>query len=136
ALTTALKHLHSAGLIHRDIKPSNVIFVNGLPKLADIGLVAAAGEECSFVGTEGYVAAEGPGKAQADIYSLGKVFYQMLTGLRAEQFPSVPVALAVKLDRDTQELNTVIQRACEPNVNRRYQPAGDLASELELLKSG
>ncbi len=53
ALTTALEHLHRAGLIHRDIKPSNVIFVHGLPKLADLGLVTAAGRECSFVGTEG-----------------------------------------------------------------------------------
>ena len=51
ALTTALEHLHHAGLIHRDIKPANVIFVKGLPKLADIGLVAEAQEECWFVGT-------------------------------------------------------------------------------------
>src|SRR4051794_16642379 len=42
ALTTALGHLHRHGLVHRDIKPSNIIFVNGVPKLADIGLVACA----------------------------------------------------------------------------------------------
>ena len=52
ALTSALDHLHQNGLVHRDIKPSNIIFVNGQPKLADIGLVAGVGEARSFVGTE------------------------------------------------------------------------------------
>jgi serine/threonine protein kinase len=44
SLATALKHLHSHGLIHRDVKPGNVIFVNGVPKLADIGLVEDQGK--------------------------------------------------------------------------------------------
>ncbi|MBI4657774.1 MAG: protein kinase [Verrucomicrobia bacterium] len=88
ALTTALEDLHRAGLIHRDIKPSNVIFVNDRPMLADIGLVATEGEECSFVGTEGYAAPEGPGGKQADIYALGKVLYSMCT-LAGPQVPQV-----------------------------------------------
>src|SRR5205823_3967670 len=49
SLTKALDHLHSHGLIHRDIKPSNVIFVNGVPKLADIGLVTDVGATISYV---------------------------------------------------------------------------------------
>jgi serine/threonine protein kinase len=53
SLSEALEHLHENGLVHRDIKPSNVIFVNGLPKLADIGLVAPSDATLSFVGTEG-----------------------------------------------------------------------------------
>ncbi|MBU6400313.1 MAG: serine/threonine protein kinase, partial [Verrucomicrobia bacterium] len=80
ALTTALGHLHKHRLIHRDIKPANVIFVNGVPKLADIGLVTEATATRSFVGTEGFIPPEGPGTAQADIYSLGKVLYEMATG--------------------------------------------------------
>jgi len=78
--------MHSAGLVHRDIKPSNIIFVNGKPKLADIGLVVSLGDARSFVGTEGYVPPEGPGTIHADIYSLGKVLYEISTGQGRDLF--------------------------------------------------
>ena len=78
-LTAAFMTLHAQGLAHRDIKPANIIFVGGTPKMADIGLVAASGQD-SFVGTEGYVPPEGPGTPQADIYSLGKVLYEISDG--------------------------------------------------------
>jgi serine/threonine protein kinase len=73
ALAEALAHLHSHGLVHRDIKPSNLIFVNGRPKLADIGLVTDASDQCSIVGTEGYLPPDGPGTPAADVFALGKV---------------------------------------------------------------
>lgn len=79
-LARALEFLHSRRLVHRDVKPSNIIFVGGQPKLADVGLVADLGNPQSLVGTEGYIPPEGPGSAQADIYSLGKVLYEAATG--------------------------------------------------------
>src|SRR5258707_4523004 len=78
-LADALAHLHEANLIHRDIKPSNIIFVQGIPKLADIGLVTQIvvdPKDISYLGTRGYIAPEGPGTPLADIYSLGKVLYE------------------------------------------------------------
>jgi len=75
-IADALHYMHQRGLTHRDIKPSNIIYCDNVCKLADIGLVATFGER-SFVGTEGFVPPEGPGTPQADIYSLGKVLYEM-----------------------------------------------------------
>ena len=90
AIASALGFLHRQNLIHRDLKPSNIIFVNGFPKLADVGLVTGMSDEREYVGTEGFIAPEGPGTAQADIYALGKVLYEMGTGNRAEEYPVLP----------------------------------------------
>ena len=136
SLATALEHLHAKGLVHRDIKPANVIFVEGLPKLADIGLVTAAGKECSFVGTEGYVAPEGPGKPPADVFALGKVLYEMLTGLKAAAHPKLPDEWAVSPDRAAQEMNAIVNQACAANVERRFQTAQAMREGLELLNDG
>src|ERR1019366_3971741 len=96
-------------LVHRDIKPSNIIFVNGVPKLADIGLVAEVNEARSFVGTEGFIPPEGPGTEQADVYGLGKVLYEASTGKDRHEFPDLPTLLdqLPELDKFL-ELNEVI----------------------------
>jgi serine/threonine protein kinase len=95
SLARALEFLHSRRLVHRDIKPSNIIFLGGQPKLADVGLIADLGGPLTFVGTEGYFPPEGPGTAQADIYSLGKVLYEAATGKDRQEFPDLPTDLNV-----------------------------------------
>ena len=110
-------------MVHRDIKPSNIIFVHGLPKLADIGLVADMKDPKSFVGTEGVIPPEGPGTAQADIYSLGKVLYEIATGKDRQSFPEPPTLLEQFTDRkQLLELNEIILKACENDPSNRRLP--------------
>lgn len=138
ALARALATLHAAGLVHRDIKPSNAIIVGGVPKLADVGLVAAASAGAmTFVGTEGFVPPEGPGAPAADVFSLGKLLYEAATGMDRQEFPRLPIGLATWPDRrEFLELNEVLLRACEPEARRRFGDAEALLQELLLLQAG
>ena len=135
-LAEALSHLHQRGLIHRDIKPSNIIFVLGAPKFADIGLVTDIGEKATMVGTEGYIPPEGPGTAAADVFSLGKVLYQISTGKAPEQFPELPTALREFVDAaEFMGLNAVALKACESRAEHRFQTADQLKSALIDVQS-
>jgi WD40 repeat protein len=137
ALASALKHLHDHELVHRDVKPSNVIFVHGVPKLADIGLVATVGDSRSIVGTEGYLPPEGPGNPQADLYSLGKLLYEVSTGLNRRDYPRLPQDLREWPDaQELLEFNEVLLRACAKDTEQRYHQAGELLADLALLERG
>jgi hypothetical protein len=131
-LADALYYMHNRGLTHRDIKPSNIIFVGGVCKLADIGLVAGFGER-TFVGTEGFVPPEGPGTAQADIYSLGKVLYEMSSGKDRMEFPEIPANLSDDEWPFWIDLNRAICKACAPDLNERFQTAGEFAEALQRV---
>jgi tetratricopeptide (TPR) repeat protein len=137
ALASALQHLHESGLVHRDIKPSNIIFVQGAPKLADIGLVTNIDEAHSLVGTAGYIPPEGPGTPQADIYALGKVLYEISLGKDRQEFPQLPPDLQSHPDHAALlELNEVTLKACESDPRRRYASAQQLQDDLARLQRG
>jgi len=134
ALTDALGYLHSCGLVHRDIKPSNIIFVNGTPKFADVGLVADIGQNSSYVGTAGYIPPEGPGSAQADLFSLGKVLYQVVMGLDEAEFPNLPSSLADANNiPELLRFNEIILKACQADYRLRFQSADEMGAALRLL---
>jgi eukaryotic-like serine/threonine-protein kinase len=131
AIASALGFLHRQNLIHRDLKPSNIIFVNGFPKLADVGLVAGMSGEREYVGTEGFIAPEGAGTAHADLYSLGKILYEMSTGNPADEYPALPADLGTTQDDlDLAQFNRIVLKACRANPQSRYPSTDELMIAL------
>ncbi len=131
AIASALGFLHKHGLFHRDIKPSNIIFVSGMPKLADIGLVTDAFEGRSFVGTEGFLAPEGSGTVRSDIYALGKVLYEISTGRDRHEYPALPEFPPSRVEvADLILLNRIILKACRAKPWYRYQTAEEMMLAL------
>jgi len=89
------------------------------------------------VGTDGYIPPEGPGTPQADLYSLGKVLYECVTGKDRLDFPELPADWRIRPDLDQLlEFNEILTKACDSEPNRRYQTAGQMRTELESLQSG
>jgi CHASE2 domain-containing sensor protein len=142
ALSDALDFIHRRGLTHRDIKPQNIIFVNGHPKLADLGLVTEIrppDQERTLVGTPGYMPPppERPGTPQADIYALGMVLYVLSTGRNAAYFPEIATTLVDGGEpADFFPLNAVILKACQPDLAQRYASAAEMHCALQgVLKT-
>ena len=141
----ALQFSHDAGIVHRDIKPENILLdKNGNVKIADFGLGKILGTSRTerltgtrdIMGTPHYMAPEqieSPRDVdhRADIYALGVVFYEMLTGeLPLGRFapPSEKVRINARLDE-------VVLRALEKEPERRYQNASDIGSEVQRIES-
>ena len=140
----ALQYAHEQGVVHRDIKPENVLLdKQGRLKIADFGIAKIVGGEQApqkitqdqqVVGTPLYMAPEQVETPllvdhRADIYSLGVVFYEMLTGelpLGRFEPPSKRVHVDVRLDE-------VVLHALEKKPERRYQHANEVKSDVETI---
>jgi len=135
-LSDALDFLHRQGLTHRDIKPQNIIYVNGRPKLADLGLIAEIrppDQERTLVGTPGYMppSPELPGTPQSDIYALGVVLYVLSTGRAPSFFPEISTTLAGNIEAEEFfVVNTIILKACQQDPAQRYASAREMHREL------
>ena len=138
-LTSALEHLHKHQLLHRDLKPANIIFVNGQPKLADIGLVTtmtADARDATRIGTSGFLAPEGAAMAAADVYALGKTLYQAATGSECARFPEFPEDLATGQDSGAfLRLHEILLTACETDPADRYASAAAMRADLLALQA-
>ncbi len=153
-LASALDHAHSKGVIHRDIKPDNVLFdASNNPYLSDFGvakvtesLVSTTGQD--VIGTPAYLSPEQAlGQnvdRRADIYGLGAMLYEMLTGERpfgkdtviglALQHVNDPVPNILKLRPDLPgEVDVIIKTAMAKNREQRYATALDLARALNKV---
>jgi serine/threonine protein kinase len=139
----ALQFAHDEGIVHRDIKPENILLdKKGRVKIADFGIAKIMGREPDkaitetkhVIGTPHYMAPEQVEKPEsvdhrADIFSLGVVFYEMLTGeLPLGKFapPSRKVEVDVRLDE-------VVLRALEKEPDRRYQQASHVKTDVETV---
>jgi eukaryotic-like serine/threonine-protein kinase len=159
SLAQAVHHAHCRGIVHRDLKPANVLLTaDGLPKISDFGLaksLAADGgltRTDSIIGSPSYMAPEqAAGPAQrvgpaADVYSLGAILYELLTGrppFRAatvldtlEQVrsadPAPPSRLQPGLPLD---LETIVLKCLEKDPARRYSGADALAADLYRFRA-
>lgn len=151
----ALEHAHSKGIIHRDIKLQNIMLLkDGMIKVADFGIASLENtiEENNgeTVGSVHYIApeqarGEAP-DARSDIYSLGIVMYEMLTG-KLPYVGNSDVEVAVKhmntdpvTPRDIvpsipEELERICLKAMNSNIDERYQSASEMLADLEEYKS-
>ena len=132
-IARAVDCMHKAGLVHRDIKPANIVYLNDVPKLADIGSVKSLDDSISIAGTEGYMPLEGPGRPVGDIFSLGKVLYEMSTGKDCAQYPELLDSFEESIHPELQGLRKIILKCCARMPEDRYQDAEALAVALDRV---
>jgi serine/threonine-protein kinase len=159
-LARAVQHAHERGILHRDLKPANILLTeDGQPKITDFGLAKlSAGDPAlthagMIIGTPSYMAPEqaagnvkqiGPA---TDVYGLGGILYQLLTGrppFRADslletmsQLASQPVTPPSALNSAVDPaLEAICLKCLEKESSRRYTSAADLANDLECWARG
>ncbi len=159
-IARAVDYAHRRGVLHRDLKPSNILIDReGTPHVADFGLAKRLDSDAgltspgAIVGTPGYMSPEqvgagrGPIGPASDVYGLGAILYQMLTGrppfqaataldtvfLVLEQDPVPPRLLNPRVDRD---LELVAIKCLQKPADLRYPSASALAMDLEAYLAG
>ena len=150
----ALETAHAASVIHRDIKPANLFLcTGGVVKLLDFGVakaafnVESAGEERSIVGTPEYMAPEqarGQADEKSDVYALGAVLFELLSGRLPHDAESAVLLLDAKFRKEPESLRTLVpergipkmldvavSRALSTDPEHRYRSAAELREALE-----
>ncbi|BCJ56086.1 hypothetical protein Asp14428_75610 [Actinoplanes sp. NBRC 14428] len=155
-LADALTSAHSAGLVHRDLKPDNIMVTTaGYARLLDFGLATRAGDqdEDAAVGTFLYAAPEQTGAlrrmvdARADLYALGVVLFECVTGVPPFTAPDVAELVRMHLAVPAPDLASVapgtppalarvVARLLAKDPDDRYQSAQGLSADLERIRAG
>lgn len=153
-MAEALDYAHNRGIMHRDVKPENILLSNDHAVVADFGIARAiglaGGESLTAkglpIGTAAYMSPEqalgtGKGDPRSDVYSLGCVLYEMLTGrmafgganlreVLAKQAAAQPTAVSELRPEVPPDVVRIVSRALAKRPEDRYQTAGALAAEL------
>lgn len=155
-IARALEHAHSRGIIHQDIKPHNIMILrDATAKVTDFGIARfAAKEETQVVkeaiGSVHYISPEQARGStidyRTDLYSLGVVMYEMLTGrlpfdgdnalaIVMQHISAMPLMPSEIVPSIPNGMNEIVMHAMSPTLNRRYSSASELYADLERLKS-
>jgi serine/threonine protein kinase/Flp pilus assembly protein TadD len=154
AVSAALEVAHQAGVTHRDLKPENVMLTPAGPKVLDFGLahldeqdsVQRTTLESALAGTVAYLAPEqiegAPGTPQTDIFALGVILYEAVTGQALFQRAN-PIATAQAILQETPDyalapsaLRPLLRRCLAKNIRRRYPSAARVRADLEKINAG
>jgi WD40 repeat protein len=160
SLAMAVHHAHLREIVHRDLKPANILLTSeGTPKVTDFGLAKSLGADLdltrtdSIIGSPSYMAPEQAGGPASrigpatDVYSLGAILYELLTGrppFRAatvldtlEQVRSAEPALPSRIQPGLPiDLETIVLKCLEKEPVRRYASAAELSAELHRFRNG
>lgn len=136
-----MAHAHDHGVLHRDLKPPNVLFCGGVPKVADFGLGKRLDPEATkltktdmWMGTEPYMAPEQFADAKrveppADVYALGKVLWEMLTGRQ-------PDVLHVDISAVPRDFRFFIEKCTRREPAERFGSAGEALATFRMFTVG
>jgi hypothetical protein len=126
-LASAVSRLHAQDLAHYDLKPENILIVDGEPKIADVGLVAPKDQPPARTGTPLYMAPEGQAD---DLFALGKILYELVSGRAATDFPRLPPQLLENVRPELAAAVQIANRACHGDPARRFACVADFQRTL------
>ncbi len=155
-IAKALEHAHNRGIIHRDIKPQNIMVLrDGTVKVADFGIAHQVSKQQTYnkgeaIGSVHYISPEQAKGSRidnrADIYSLGVVMYEMLTGrlpfegtnpvdIAIQHINSIPLSPSDYVKDIPEAIENITMKAMSPRLSQRYSSADELIADLEKVRN-